>query len=139
MIQPFKDRRDILFGRDAAIQHLCDRVQRPGITAVVGKPLMGKTWTLTEVARRLSAEGQYLVGYHESNGSEASHLLYAVSNLYARWLADSDMRGQAMAVWEQHKDGLVTRVGRFVGALFDSLGKTVAPEGITKLVSLTFD
>jgi hypothetical protein len=54
---------------------------------------MGKTWTLTEVARQLLLEeGRFLVSYHESRGSETSHLLYALSNLYARWLADGTMR-----------------------------------------------
>ncbi|WP_250532316.1 hypothetical protein [Caballeronia sp. ATUFL_F1_KS39] len=81
---------------------------------------MGKTWTLTEVARLLEEEGQFLVGYHESKGTETSHLLYAVSNLYARWLADSAMREQAIILWEQHKDNLVPRIGQMVGGLLKS-------------------
>jgi hypothetical protein len=116
-----------------------DRASRPGLTAVVARPLMGKTWTLTEVARRLLEEGRYLVGYHESKGAESSHLLYAVSNLYARWLADSTMREQAISLWERHRDNLVPRIGQMVGLLFEKLTRTQLPEGVATLVRSAFD
>lgn len=112
MIDAFPDRCERLFGREADVHRLTDRASRPGLTAVVARPLMGKTWALTEVARRLFEEGRYLVGYHESKGAESSHLLFAVSNLYAGWLADSTMREQAINLWERHKDGLVPRIGQ---------------------------
>ena len=67
-MDPFTDRRDRLFGREPDVHRLIDRAGRPGLTAVVARPLMGKTWTLTEVARRLLEEGRYLVGYHEWKG-----------------------------------------------------------------------
>ena len=91
MISTFPDERHRLFGREADIQHLFDCTKQSGVTAVVARPLMGKTWTLTEVARCLMKENHCLVGYHESTAT--SHLLYAVSNLYTRWLADSRILG----------------------------------------------
>ena len=139
MIDEFPDRRDRLFGREPDIHHLVDRARQPGLTVLVGRPLMGKTWTLTEVARRLLEEGRHLVGYHESTGGESSHLLYAVSNLYARWLEDSTLREQAISMWERHKDGLVPRIGQLVGTLFEKLGGAVAPAGIAGIVRATFD
>jgi len=100
---------------------------------------MGKTWTLTEVARRLLEEGSYLVGYHESTGGESSHLLYAVSSLYTRWLVDSTLRDQAISLWERHKEGLVPRIGKMVGMLLEKLGTSVAPAEVSGTVRAVFD
>jgi tetratricopeptide (TPR) repeat protein len=99
---------------------------------------MGKTWTLTEVARRLVEEGEVLIGYYEAKGGESSHLLYAVSNLYAGWLADSAMREQALSLWERHKAGLVPKAARLVGTLFEKLGKPFTPDGIASIVRDAF-
>lgn len=139
MTASFPDRRDSLFGREPDVHHLVDRAAHPGLTAVVARPLMGKTWTLTEVARRLREEDRHLVGYHESTGGESSHLLYAVSNLYARWLADSDIRKQAIMQWQRHKDELVPRAGQMVGMLFGALAKVVAPDSVAKAVREAFN
>ncbi len=151
MTTTFLDRNDQLFGREAHVQYLCDRAGKPGLTAVVARPLMGKTWTLTKVARRLSASRQssasgqdseseqYLVGYHESTAAESSHLLYTVSNLYARWLADSNMREQAISLWQRHKHELVPRVGQMVGSLFEKLASQQFPEGVGPVISAAFD
>jgi hypothetical protein len=57
MIEVFPDRRERLFGRMADIHRFTDRARQPGLTAVAARPLMGKTWTLTEVARLLLDEG----------------------------------------------------------------------------------
>ena len=138
MIEPFPDRSDQLFGRAADIRRLVDRASRPGLTALVARPLMGKSWTLTEVARQLQDQGE-LVGYHESKGGEVSHLLYAVSNLYARWLCDSTMREQAISLWTRHKEALVPRVGQMVGTLFEKLGGGVVPGSVAGLVRQAFD
>lgn len=135
----FPDRRDRLFGREPDIHALIDRARQPGLTALVARPMMGKTWTLHEVARRLVEEGRFVVGYHESKGSETSHLLYAVSNLYARWLADSTMRDQALSLWQRHKETLVPRVGQMVGVLFDKLTAKQLPEGVAATVRSAFD
>ena len=118
----FQDRRPEFFGREKDVHRLTDRARKRGVTAVVAGPLMGKTWVLTEVARRLCEEGKFLVGYHESTATESSHLLYAVANLYARWLSDSTMRGQALYFWEKSKKiDLIPRIGTMVGTLFDKL------------------
>jgi hypothetical protein len=137
MNEAFPDRRERLFGRMADIHHLTDRARQPGLTAVIARPLMGKTWTLAEVARLLDEEGRFLVGYHESKGSETSHLLYAVSNLYSRWLADATMREQAISLWDRHKDSLVPRVGQMVGVLFEKLGGRQMP--VAGAVRAAFD
>lgn len=139
MTTTFSDRNDQLFGREADVRYLFDRAGKPGLTAVVARPLMGKTWTLTEVARRLNASEQYLVGYHESTAAESSHLLYTVSNLYARWLADSNMREQAISLWQRHKHELVPRVGQMVVSLFEKLANKQFPEGVGAVVSAVFD
>ena len=138
MIESLPDRSAQLFGRAAHIRQLLDRVSEPGLTAVVARPLMGKTWTLTEVARQWSEQGD-LVGYHESKGAESSHLLYAVANLYARWLSDSSMREQAMSLWAQYKGTLVPRVGQMVGSLFEKIGGAVGLDNVSGLVRQAFD
>ncbi|MDR5884096.1 tetratricopeptide repeat protein [Caballeronia sp. LZ032] len=139
MAEIFPDRREQIFGRTRDIRRLRYNGTRRGITAVVGRPLMGKTWTLTEVARTLIDEDQFLVGYHESKGSETSHLLYAVSDLYARWLADATMREQAISLWERHSSELVPRIGKMVGLLFEKLAPKGGPEGVASIVRAAFD
>jgi hypothetical protein len=42
----FIDRTEDLFGRQADIDYLLDRVQHTGLTAICGRPQMGKTWLL---------------------------------------------------------------------------------------------
>lgn len=138
MVTVFPDRRDQLFGREAHVQKLMERASKGGLTAVAGRSLMGKTWVLTEVARRLCNEGGTLVGYHESKAAESSHLLYAVSDLYARWLADSTMRAQAISLWERHKGNLVPRVGQMIGGLFQGLAQQTPLEGLAALIRSAF-
>ena len=138
MIEAFPDRRDQLFGREKDIHCLTARARYPGLTAVVARPLMGKTWTLQEVARRLLGDDLDIVGYHELTGAEPSHLLYAVSNLYAHWLADSTLRSQAISMWKRHKDTLLPRIGKMVGTLFDKLGGNLLPGGVGAVVGAAF-
>ncbi|MBI3775464.1 MAG: hypothetical protein HY273_07915, partial [Gammaproteobacteria bacterium] len=138
MTTAFVNRSDQLFGREVDIRRLCDRALQQGLTAIVARPLMGKTWMLTELARLLSEDGQYLIGYHESKGAESSHLLYAVSNLYSRWLEDSTMREQAISLWSRHKDGLVPRIGKMVGTLFEKLAAKPL-ESVGTIVGKAFD
>lgn len=133
-----EDRRKQLFGREPDVLYLVDRANQTGLTAVVAQPLMGKTWTLTEVARRLLEGREYFVGYHESKGGE-SQLLNAVADLYTRWLADSTMREQAVSLWDRHRHNLVPRIGQMVGKLFEKLAKTQVPEGVASVVSKAFD
>ena len=102
---------------------------------------MGKTWTLIETARRLVDEEHCIVGYHEAKGSEHSHLLYAVRDLYTRWLADSGLQEEARATWQRYKAGLVTKVGQAVGYLFEKLNELGewVPETLANLVRDAFD
>jgi tetratricopeptide (TPR) repeat protein len=119
MQQDFDNHSQEMFGREPDLKVLIDRAQKPGLTAVTARPLMGKTWTLVETARRLSERGDCIVGYHESKGAESSHLLYVVSDLYARWLADSSMMGQAKSQWSRHKRNLIPKLGQALGKLFE--------------------
>ena len=135
----FADRSEQLFGRETDVLCLLDRAKNSGMTALVARPLMGKTWLLNEVARRLTDGRQYLVGYHESTAAESSHLLYAVSNLYTRWLSDSSMREQAISLWQRHQHDLVPRIGQMIGSLFEKLAGKQFPGGVGGLVSGAFD
>jgi hypothetical protein len=132
----FPDNSAILFGREPDLVFLAARAQYSGITAIVGRPKMGKSWLLTELARRLSSSNstpfpvqslslatppQYLVGFFEQEGSSADHLLRAVADLYTRWLADSTYRQQAQIFYEQHKSDLVEKSGEAVGTILKEL------------------
>lgn len=138
MTKTFLDRSDQLFGREDDVCHLVSRASHPGVTAVVAGPLMGKTWTLTEVARRLT-EGHYLVGYHESTAAESSHLLYAVSSLYAQWLADSTKLEQTKKLLEVYKKDFVPRLGQMIGSLCAQLNDSLLPPAVWAIVRKAFD
>ncbi|SDR51265.1 hypothetical protein SAMN05443245_6878 [Paraburkholderia fungorum] len=90
---------------------------------------MGKTCTLTAVERLLLEENRFLVGYHESKG-QSGHLLYAVSDLYARWLEEASMRNQAISLWERNKGNAIPNIGQMVGVLLEKLvGKQLPVAG----------
>jgi hypothetical protein len=138
MTERFPDRRNELFGREPDMRLLVDRARNSGFTALMARPLMGKTWTLTEVSRRLIEEGRFLVGYHEAKGVESSHLLHAVASLYSQWLTDSAMREQAIALWRRHKKDMVPKAGQLVGSLFEKMGKALSMEGVGAIVRDAF-
>jgi AAA+ ATPase superfamily predicted ATPase len=72
LIKPFPDRRHELFGRERQVERLVDRAQSAGLTVVAAPARMGKTWTIEEVARRLSlADNGFMVGYHEAMGGSS--------------------------------------------------------------------
>ena len=85
----FIDRSEVLFGRGPDLAYLIERAERPGVTAVVGRAQMGKSWLLTELARRLTQERspsllgrqQFLVGLTESMGETSDLFLRAVVDL----------------------------------------------------------
>jgi hypothetical protein len=108
MAEPFEDRRDRLFGRADAIDHLLGRVRFKGLTAVVARPQMGKSWLLTEVSRRLGddLDPPQLVGFARSYGETPDLLLRAVVDLYERWLSSADYVDKAKMVWGQQQGGL---------------------------------
>jgi hypothetical protein len=80
MARELADRRDRLFGREGDLAALIKRARYKGLTAVVARPQMGKSWLLIELARRLGAEHQppYLVGFAESFGETPDLLLRTV-------------------------------------------------------------
>jgi hypothetical protein len=82
------DRRNRFFARMADLHRLTDRgettpARRSGAAAD------GRKWMLTEVARLLLEDDRFFIGYHKSKVAESSHLLYVVSGLHVRWLADN--------------------------------------------------
>ncbi len=136
----FPDRQSELFGREVSLEHLVVRAGGRGLTAVTGRPKMGKTWLLEELSRTLSLEHGFLVGYAECMGETADLMLRAVADLYTRWLADASNWQQAKSLWRRHKSRVVTYVGEAVGSVFravdesGALGKT----GIGEAVQTTF-
>ena len=126
----FINKSDRLFGRGGDIRKLQDRARVGGLTAVVGRPLSGKSMVLQETARTLEDNG-FLVGYHEYKGGETSHLMYAVADLYAVWLSNASMLAQAKSLWEQSKDGIIPNVARVFGKI---LGAVATMKGLSKEV-----
>ena len=125
-----EDRTHQLFGRAADIERLCARVRRTGLTAVVGRPMMGKSWLLEEAARRLAAdiEPYYLVGFSRSFGNPDS-LLRAVSDLYQRWLADDSGWQKVRMAWTQQRDRLLPAFMGFIGKLAKDVPGLPKPAG----------
>ena len=131
--KPFPDRRERLFGRERDLEALCARVRLKGLTAVAARPQMGKSWLLTELARRLSEdhEPRHLVGFAESAGETPDLLLRTVIDLYARWLSDAGYGQQARMVWEQQKPNLLPGVAKTVAKIFKEIvGKAAKPVAV---------
>ncbi len=112
--------------------------QIKGLTAVVGRPQMGKSWLLTHIAWQLS-ESNYLVGYQESVGQGDDLILSAVIDLYTFWLSNATYRDQAKSLFRRHKDELITSVGRAVGTIVEPLSKTVGLEVLGKPIRETLE
>lgn len=128
MVHELPDRRDRLFGREQDLARLIDRVRFKGLTAVVARPAMGKSWLLTELARRLAAEHEphHLVGFARSSGQTPDLLLRAVVDLYGRWLSDAGYWQQAKMVWDQQRPNVLPGVAAVVAKIFKELGGPVA-------------
>jgi hypothetical protein len=126
--QEFPDRSDRLFGREKDLAALAARVRCKGLTTVVARPQMGKSWLLTELARRLSLthEPRHLVGFAEQVGQTPDLLVRAVVDLYTRWLSDAGMAEQAGMVWKQQKDRLLPGVAGTLGKIFSEVFGTAA-------------
>ena len=118
---PLDDRHELLFGRKPDIDHLTARSHTKGVTVVVGRPKLGKTWLLQQMAGRLDTESDALVGYHECKGETADLLLRAVSDLYTRWLSDSGNWEQAKLLWARHKDSFTAGAGQAFGRVVEGL------------------
>ena len=52
--RPFPDRSDVLFGREPDLAYLLTRASYKGVSVVMDRAQMGKSWLLTETARRLT-------------------------------------------------------------------------------------
>ena len=129
---PFElaDRTERLFGRAGDAERLCTRVRHTGLTAIVGRPMMGKSWLLEEVARQLAADiaPYHLVGFSRSYGNPDS-LLRAVSDLYQRWLADDRGWQTVRMAWTQQKDRLLPAFVGFLGKLAKDFPGLPKPAG----------
>ena len=127
MARELADRRDRLFGREGDLAALIKRARYKGLTAVVARPQMGKSWLLTELARRLTQEHEppHLVGFAELFGETPDLLLRTVVDLYARWLSDIGAWQKAKKVWENEKTNLLPNVAQAVGRIFKELTDTV--------------
>jgi hypothetical protein len=126
-ITQLENRTGRLFGREADLTRLLQRTGRPGLTAIVGPPQIGKSWLLMELAYRLDRETnpRCLVGFTRSPKGANDPLLQVVSDLYQRWLGDSTSWDQVKTVWEQQKDGLLPAFAKFVGKLSEKAAKLV--------------
>jgi hypothetical protein len=137
------DRSHRLFGREKDIGFLLQRASTNGVTAIVARPQMGKTWLLQETARRLSlmTDDWWLVGYAEAVGSTPDLLLRSISDLYQRWLEDATLRQQAGMAWEQQKGSLLPNFATAIGKIikeFPIVGKPVGAainEALTGLIA----
>jgi hypothetical protein len=156
MNREFVDNSERLFGREPDLAYLLERAGHSGMTAVVGRAQMGKSWLLTEFARQLSrnsahsqsttvlkllGQPSYLVGFAESLGETADLLLRAVVDLYSRWLSTSTYLEQAQVVVEQQKKDFISRTGEAAGVLFEKLSKLGGKpiEAVGGLVKETFE
>jgi hypothetical protein len=150
-VTQLESRADRLFGREIDLRRLLQRTRRPGLTAIVGPPQIGKSWLLMELAHHLDRETnpRCLVGFTRSPKGANDPLLQVVSDLYQRWLADARAWEQLRAVWEQQKDRLLPAFARFVGKLsekasklvpvFGELGGTAIKESLEGLVTSSED
>ena len=132
MARELIDRRDRLFGRKGDLAYLLERARFKRLTAVVTRPQMGKSWLLTELARRLGTEPQspYLVGFAESFGETPDLLLRTVVDLYARWLSDAGPWQQAKKVWKNEKPNLLPGVAKTVAKIFKETNPVTKPAGV---------
>ena len=144
MARELPDRRDRLFGREGDLARLLNRARFRGLTAVVARPQMGKSWLLTELARRLGTEHDppHLVGFAELFGETPDLLLRAVVDLYARWLADAGCWQQAKKVWQNEKANLLPSFAKTVAKIFGEIADpavkgvaVVVEEAITGLLA----
>jgi hypothetical protein len=153
----FPDNSERLFGREPELAYLFRRCELRGLTAVVGRPQMGKSSLLAELARQrsqsvrharspeavlnLSAQPSYLVGFAEAGVENPDQMLRVVADLYCRWLSDSRYWEQAQVLYARHKEDLVGKTGEAVGSIFKELSKLGSKplEVVGSLVKETFD
>lgn len=101
------------------MRRLHQRIETKGVTAVVGRPEVGKTHILRHLRHELERDGKYLFGWIQASTAEGDLLLHAVSDLWSGWLSQASLRHQYGALKAQLKD----RPGRVVFALGEMLGE----------------
>ena len=103
MTKPFPDRSGVLFGREPDLAYLLTRASYKGVSVVLGRAQMGKSWLLTETARRLALSADPpLVGYTECMGESADQFLRATVDLYTCWLEKLSNAGYALSHRGRH-------------------------------------
>lgn len=130
-----------MFGREPDIAYCVARAGIRGLTAIVARPQMGKTWLLQELAYRLSNDMDYIVGATEAIGQTSDLFLRATIDLYQRWLSDSSYLEQAKMFIQQNRGRLLSGTAKMladvVEELGDGVGKAVGKilgKGITTLI-----
>ena len=108
------EREPPFFGRGDEMKHLRERVARPGLTVLTGRPQIGKSRLLQELLAALRQEKTHLVGYHRASATESA-LLYAAADLYEHALPDARWRDQLKILHRERGAGLPARVGKAVG------------------------
>ncbi|HMD61082.1 MAG TPA: AAA family ATPase, partial [Opitutaceae bacterium] len=131
----FADLRPALFGRSTELNEVTDRARHAcEVTAVYGRPLMGKSAFLIETARRLEGTG-YLVGLYEARGDTDDILLRAVSDLYVSWLYKATYSQQLKSLIRQRRDYLAG-LAEAVGSLFEATSKMLPLEELSSMATL---
>ncbi len=123
-----------IFGRADDLTRLHGRIGSKGLTALTGRPQIGKSRLLEELIRTVTGDGEYLVGYAQSTGEKQDLLLRTLVDLYTRWLNHASYLGQARSFYERHRGSLIGKVGVAVGKLLAPALKLENPTGITTAV-----
>jgi hypothetical protein len=110
-----------LFGREPDMSYLLARARTQGLTAVIGRPQIGKSRLLRQACTDLRLHHGFLTGYAESTGETADLLLRALSDLYTSWIQDASYRQQLKLLYTQHKGNLVGGVGSMVAQVADKV------------------
>jgi hypothetical protein len=119
------NRSDSLFGRTSDLQWLAKRADGKGLTAVIARPQMGKSWLLVELERHLSEH--WLVGFAEAIGETSDLTLRAIVDLYQRWLTDLTYWKQAILVWQQQREKLLPALAGAFGRIAKDFSGLAAP------------
>ena len=148
VVRELIDRSASIFGREPDLANLLQRSQYRGLTAVVSRAQMGKSWLLEELARQLSHDPApsllgpqpRLIGFTEAEGETSDVMLRGVTDLYLRWLSSSTYDQQRKVIYAQQKDNLVGKTGEAVGSIVKELSKIAGKpaEAIGSLVNETF-
>ncbi len=105
----------ILFGRQPDLKYLERRLRTQGLTFLMRKPKMGKSWLVRKFCDNLEKEGRWLFGYDESTAAEHDLLSSTVADLYRRWLTRASYKDQLKSILERHRGEKMSKAGTAVG------------------------